>query len=293
VNGDPTAAGGAIGNKTAVHLKGVVAMSQKFLVTKSSAGRCLWGVFVSAPDVVGGTTKAYSGVMVVARGTDAVLNPQDQKTYCPKLGVAGETPGDPIPDDVKPGDVLNVIGLTDYFLLNNCANEPNGSTVAQRQVSNSCLVEKTGKTVTPPEAHVFTDAADLAKLASPTDKAFHDMWGGVKVRVEGQLAAVTQTVSGKPSVITSFGEVILQGSNLAIGDKIYYRGYLKASNACFDGPKFTVPMNGSYMFEGIEGFAYLNYCTWGLQANNKCTDYSPASEDCAAGGPGGAPLMCP
>ncbi len=291
VNQDPSAVGGVIGNKTAVHLKGVVAMSQKFLVTKSGAGRCLWGVFVSAPDV-GATTKEYSGVMVVSRGTDAVLNPQDQKTYCPKLGVAGETPGDAIPDDVKPGDVLNVVGLTDYFLLNNCAMEVNGSKVAQRQVSNACLVEKTGDTVTPPEPHVFTDAADIAELASPTNKEFHDKWGNVKVRVEGQLAAVPQMVNNKPSVITSFGEVVLQGSNLTIGDKLYYRGYLKASNPCYDGPKFTPPMSGSYMFEALEGFAYLNYCTWGLQASNKCTDYMPASEDCAAGGPAGAPLMC-
>jgi hypothetical protein len=292
VNGDPTAAGGPVGNKTAVQLKGVIAMSQKFLVTKSSAGRCLWGVFVSAPDV-GATTKEYSGVMVVSRGTDAVLDPQDQKTYCPKLGVAGEMQGDAIPADVKPGDVLNVVGLTDYFLLNQCAMEVNGSKVPQRQVSNACLVEKTGDTVTPPAPHVFTDELEIKELTSPTNKEFHDKWGNVKVRVEGQLSAIPQMVNNKPSVITSFGEVILEGSNLTIGDKIYYRGYLKASNPCFDGPKFTPPMSGSYMFEAIEGFAYLNFCTWGLQASNKCTDYSPASEDCAAGGPGGAPLMCP
>ncbi|NUQ75953.1 MAG: hypothetical protein HUU21_20625, partial [Polyangiaceae bacterium] len=292
VNNDPAAAGGPIGNKVAVHLKGVVAMSQKFLVTKSNAGRCLWGVFVSAPDVVGATTKEYSGVMVVSRGTDAVADP-DGTTYCPKLGVVGETPGDAIPDDVKRGDVLNVIGMTDYFLLNNCAGEVNGSKVPQRQVSNSCLVEKTGDTVKPPDPHVFTDAADILELTSPTNKDFHDKWGNVKVRVEGQFAAVPQMVNNKPSVITQFGEVVLEGSNLAIGDKIYYRGYLKATNACHDGPKFTVPMNGPYMFDAFEGFGYLNYCTWGLQANNKCLDYSPASEDCAAGGPGGTPLMCP
>jgi hypothetical protein len=294
VNQDPAAVGGPIGDGTAVRLKGVIAMSQKFLVTKSSTGRCLWGVFVSAPDV-GKETKPYSGVMVVAEGTKAMLDPMDNKTYCPKLGVSGETPGDAIPDDVKPGDELNVVGLTDYFLLSNCAQEPNGSSVAQRQVAEACLVEKTGNSVFPPPPHVFTDPVEIAKLASPTDKAFHDMWGGVKVRVEQVTADKHLEDPDDPMsmlvFVNRFGELHLKDSNLFIGDKLYYRGYIK-TDACYSGPIYDKVMGDEFMFDSVEGFGYLNFCTWGLQAHNKCTDLNPPSEDCAAGGPGGMPLMC-
>jgi hypothetical protein len=188
--------------------------------------------------------------------------------------------------------VLDVVGLTDYFLLNQCAQEMNGSAVAQRQISNACLVQKTGDTVFPPPAHVFTDPAEIALLNSPTNKDFHDKWGGVKVRVEGPLPTVTQTVQMKPSVANQYGEIILEGSNLTIGDKLYYRGYIKASEPCHDGPKYTVPAMGSFVMDAVEGIGYLNYCTWGLQANNKCKDLFPPSEDCADGGPNGMPLMC-
>jgi hypothetical protein len=294
VNQDPAAAGGPIGDGTPVSLKGVIAMSQKFLVTKSSADKCLWGVFVSAPDV-GKSTTPYSGVMVVARGKDAVLDPKDQKTYCPKLGVAGETPGDAIPDDVAPGDVLDVVGLTDYFLLNDCAQKPNGSSVAQRQVAESCLVQKTGEKVFPPPPHIFSDPADIAKIASPSDKAFHDMWGNVKVRVEQVTANKhpydPDDAMSMPVLVNRFGEIHLKDSNVFIGDKIYYRGYLK-TDACHTGPIYDSVMGDEFVLDGVEGFGYLSFCTWGLQANNKCTDLSPPSEDCATGGPNGMPLMC-
>jgi hypothetical protein len=273
-----------VGPKTNVMVKGVVAMSQKFLVSKSNnTGSCLWGVFVSAPNLA--ETKPYSGTMVLSYGTKATQDPESGNFYCPKLGV--DPAGDAIPDDVAPGDVLDVIGKTDYFLLSQCATEPNGSTVKQRQISQACLVEKKGKQAIP-AAHVVT-AQEVAALASPTNTAFHDMWGGVKVKIQGSFATVPQTVDGMPSAVSKYGDIILQESGLAVGDKIYYRGYLAKSNACHAGPVLTMP----YTLQAAEGFNYLNFCTWSLQTNNKCTDITPASEDCANGGMNGMPLMCP
>ena len=266
------AAPGAVGKGTPVTVKGVVATTRKFLVSQSNSGNCLWGVFVSAPGIT--ETAPYSGVMVVSYGIPAEIPPGGNKAFCPKLSSQApgdKAPGDAIPDDTMPGDVLDVTGTADYFLLSNCAAEVNGSKVAQRQISFTCGVTKTG-TAPVPAAHVFTDPADIAKLASPTDTAFHDQWGGVRVRA----SMVKPLPDAMGALVSKFGEVTMEGSNLVAGDKIYYRGY--EADKCFKGPVFTDP-NTTFNF--VEGVQYLNFCTWGMQPSNKCADFDPASEDCA------------
>ena len=64
-------------------------------------------------------------------------------------------------------------------------------------------------------------------------------------------------------------------------DKIYYRGYQKMQ-VCHAGPVFTAAASAPYYsFNHIEGFSYLDFCTWSLGVNDKCADFDPASEDCA------------
>jgi hypothetical protein len=60
---------GHVATATPVHFVGVVAMSSKFLVSKSSTGECTWGVFVSAP----GITQAapYTGILALSVGSPA------------------------------------------------------------------------------------------------------------------------------------------------------------------------------------------------------------------------------
>lgn len=271
---------GAVGKGSPVQVKGAVAMSQKFLVSKGSqSGTCLFGVFVSAPGLM--ETKEYSGIMVVSKGSDAVVDPNTNKSYCGKISNRfGEDPppGDSIPDDIKPGDVVDVIGVADYFLLTSQCVNPTDSKVAQRQIAYACKVEKTG-TATPPTPHVFTTPEDVAKLASATDTAFHDMWGGVKVRVGVESTPVPQAdPGGGPGmvVVNGFGEITLATSNLRVADKLYYRGYDKQT--CYTGPMFS---DLAVKWTAIDGFSYLNYCTWDIEPNNKCADFNPASEDCS------------
>lgn len=299
VAGDPASMPVDPAAKPAVKLSGVIATSQPWLVSKSNAtGSCLWGVFVAAPEVSGKEATAYSGALVLSYGTDAKVDPMTGKSYCPVLSV--EPTGSAIPDDVLPGDELNVIGIVTEFLLNQCndgmndmTDNPTGNKIPQRQVSNACLVEKTGNKLPLPLAHVFTDMADVAKLraATPDTADFHKMWASVRVAVQGPVDVVMQMNGMTPSVTNGFGEVILSGSNLAIGDKPYYIGFLAKTQPCHAGPVFTPPMMGNFSFNSISGMHYINFCTWGLQAQNKCTDYSPASEDCNAGMPN--ELMCP
>jgi hypothetical protein len=255
-----------IGPGVKVSLTGVVAMSQKFLTYKSnSTGSCLWGVFVSAPGLA--TTAENTGLLVVSYGFDAVTNDAGQ-AYCPKLGQ--EPAGDMIPDDVAPGDVLDFVGTTSYYVPSTCGEEPGESTIGQFQIQ-ACSGVKTGTAAVPAAAVV--DPADLSDAAN---KDFHDKWGGVKVRIENVTPA-------EAPVVGMYGIITLTEGGLLVPDEIYYRGYAQAQNKCHAGPVFA---DGT-IFASIEGFSYRDYCTWVLEPNDKCADFDPPSEDC-----NGAPT-CP
>lgn len=257
---------GVVGPGVKVAVK-AVAMSQKFLVSKgSSSGSCLWGMFVSAPDIT--ETAPNTGMLVLDYGFNATVEPGGTDAYCPRLGI--DEIGDDIPDDVAPGDVLEIIGETAKFLLDNCATETNGSTVGQFQLAKSCKVERTG-TAPVPTAHLLS-ATELEDLADPGKDAFKDQWGGVKVRVEN----VTAVPGANGGAVGDYGVITLNEGGLEVGDKIYYRGYLKTDNFCHAAPIFDQTL----AFNAIEGFGYLDYCTWRLTPNDKCADFDPSSEDC-------------
>lgn len=259
---------GMVGDKMMVSVKDIVVMSAKFKVSgPGSSGHCLWGVFGSTKGLT--ETQANTGILLVSKGADATTNDAGS-TYC--AAYPEEPAGDLIPDDVKIGDVLNVIGESEAFLLDNCMTEPNGSSVAQFQLSNICKVDKNG-TAPVPTAHVLSPT-EIAQLASPTDTSFHAQWGGVKVAVENVTAATNP-------VVGMYGIIALTEGNLQVTDKIYYRGYQK-TEVCHAGPLFTANMTAPYYsFGHIEGFSYLDFCTWSLGVNDKCADFTPASEDCA------------
>lgn len=268
-----------------VKLTGVVAMSQKFLISRSKAGACLWGVFVSEPNLA--ETKAYSGILALSYGTNASITGDSGIAYCPRLGI--DPVGDAIPDDTKPGDVLDILGEADSFLLKDCAAQPNGSTVGQYQITkippNGGII-KTG-TAPVPKAHKIT-AAELAQIGSPTDKAFHNMWGGVKLEITN-VVSEPQDNNGVMSITDKFGRMLVHdvanatptaADKVQVGNKLYYRGYAKSQNFCYDAPEYAVTTT---TFTAMEGFHYLDFCTWNLQPNDKCADLappSPAAADC-------------
>ncbi|XYI01291.1 hypothetical protein ACMHYB_16660 [Sorangium sp. So ce1128] len=265
---------GTVGEGVDVEVKGVVAMSHKFFVSKGGSGSCLWGVFLSSPG--DGETEPYSGVLALSYGTMAVTQDNDE-SYCPKLGQ--EPVGDAFPDDIKPGDVLDVAGRTSSFLLDQCATQPaevNPSEVKQRQLANVARATKIGET-TPRSPHLLT-AADAAKLSSPTDVEFHDMWGGVKVRLENVSPLATMPV------VDTYGTLRLDMGDspiLEVRRNIYYRPY--SQNFCHEHAQFE----SGVTFESIKGFSSISFCTWSLLPHDKCADFSPSSTDC-----GGA-TTCP
>jgi hypothetical protein len=260
---------GTVGKGTHVTLSGVVVMSRKFLA--SSSTHCLWGVFVSAPGLT--ETGPNTGVMVLAYGTDPVVPSGGTKAYCPKLGM--EPTGDSIPDDIKPGDVIELTGTTDYFPTMPKCDPAMGNPlnmVPMRQISATCKVTKTG-TAPLPKIHVLT-ASEIASVSSTTDTAFHDQWGGVKVAVEN--SGVVPTMDSPPAVIDSHGNYVLTSGNISVGDKLFYKAW-DTSTVCSAGPTYV---DTKTVFTHVEGFHYLNFCTWSIQPNDKCADVVPPSPDC-------------
>lgn len=260
---------GAVGPGVKVSVNGVVAMSQKWLVSKSSTGSCLWGVFVSAPGLT--TTGPNTGLLALSYGTPAAIPEGGNTAFCPVLGV--EPAGDMIPDNVKPGDVLDLVGVTAVFPNPPNCNAPNpDNQVGMLQLGQVCKAELKGTAAVP--APAVLSGADAAKLASTTDKAFHDQWGAVKVRLEN----VADDNVG--DVVGDFG-VIKLANGVEVGNKISYRGYLASSNQCHASLEYTTP---GMTFTRIDGFHYLNFCSWGLQIDDKCADLDPPSMDQLEGG---------
>jgi hypothetical protein len=258
-----------VGPDVPVRLEGVVAMSRKFLVSQGkTTNNCLWGVFVSAPNLT--ETAANSGILVTSYGTDASVPVGGTKAYCP---VPGQAPaGDAFPDDVKPGDVLDLAGRSDAFLPSACGQAAGESKIAQIEVANVTQATKTGAAAVP-AAHVLS-TSDVQALVSQDDTAFYNAWAGVKVRVAG---LVSQPQGG--AFTDAYGAFYLGSWNLRVGSKVFYVGALKASDPCHAGFQAAAP---DTTFSRLDGFVYLDFCTWSLVPNDKCADLDPPSTDCTS-----------
>ena len=280
---------GNIGEGVDVEVHGVVAMSRKYLVSKSNnTGSCLWGAYISAPGLA--ETGPNTGILAVSYGTPGVTDAQGN-IVCPNL--ESEPAGDAFPDDGAPGDVLDVTGETSYFLLNACASQPadtNPSQVKQRQLAKVAKVERTSTGGPVPTPHTLTPE-ELAGVVSPMNQMFHDQWGGVKVRVAGPVDPVLQPdQNGVPKVVGAFGNIYvdlnsndtIDVNDLRVGDKIYF--VKNSANACYAGPNYP---NTNVSWTRIDGFSTIDFCNWSLQPANKCADFDPPGQDCVDG------LMCP
>jgi len=258
---------GTLGPGLKIKLQGVVAMSEKFFVAKGS-NSCLWGVYVSAPGLT--ETAPHTGALVLSYGNP----PADDgmgNFFCPKQQPG--LPGDKIPDDTKPGDVLDLVGVTATFPQTfNCdpTKDPQ-QTVPMHQLAQVCNVTKTG-TATPPAPHKLT-ATEIAKVSSTTDKDFHDQWGAVQVELDN-VAVVPQ---GGAAVGPDFKVHV--APDIEVSEKAFFRAYQK--DACHGGDIYSDP---NTTFNSIVGFHYLNFCDWEISPADKCKDLDPQSEDCVTKG---------
>jgi len=292
---------------TDLQVKGVIAMSPKYLVSTGSSGSCLYGVYVSAPGLT--ETEAYSGILALSYGTQAVTN-QNGELECLRVGAAPT--GDAFPDDVRPGDILDISGESSQFLLsfcggtcgdltcdaseydctinNNCAAgqfkcfddcsaDPipyRHSQVQQRQLFNVTQVARTGSGPVP-TPHLLT-LEDLTNLTTANNQQFHDMWGGVRVRLENVTA-----VPWSAGNVVNYGSIVAQldvgGQTgvIQISNDMYYQRYAPSGDYCHKSPVFADP---SVVWTRIDGFASLDTCIWTIQVADPCGDMVPYSEAC-------------
>jgi hypothetical protein len=79
-------------------------------------------------------------------------------------------------------------------------------------------------------------------------------------------------------IVQQYGKITLSPSNAQIGDKVYYQGLLNSlGDPCHSTPAYATP---PATFTQVDGFVYLDFCTWSIEPSSRCQDFQPASDDC-------------
>lgn len=238
-----------------IKLSGLVASSQKFLVSEAKSGACLWGAFVADAELTG----AGSGLLLVSFGSE-----HGAGEPC----VAGS---DALPSDLRPGDKLEVEGTLDEYAPTTC---PDVAPAPQLRVDTACPLTRAGS-VTPPRA-ASIDFALADQLAAGDDRDLLRAWSGALVRLDGALA---EQDPADGDAVFPFGVLKLVETELEVHSRLYFFDLAGA------GPRdpSKVPAYGyPAAFDRLTGVVFLDYCTWSLAPRDRCGDLSPGSENCDA-----------
>ena len=229
------------------------ATSQKFLVSESEAGSCLWGAFVGG-EPNGGEPR---GVLVVSYGDEA---PGDARC---------ESGTDAIADALEPGDVVRMVGRASSFAPSSCAGVP---PAAQFVADARCPIDIRGQ-VAPLEPVTLT--LDVAtELARGSDAELAGRWAGGLVRIENVSALPNESGAG---AVRPYGVVALAETDLEVHADIEY-GDLSGNGPrdAAKGLDFRYPTE----FRSVTGLVFLDYCQYALAPRRRCEDFDPPSLDC-------------
>jgi hypothetical protein len=271
--------------KTPYRLAGVVATSQKFLVSTAATG-CLWGVFVTAP---GNEVVEYGSIQLISKGAPPVTD-GNGKAVCPTDGAKAGL----IPNDIQPGDVLSVTGVADEFLLQQCGQSGNPKPeVGQRQVKDLTCLQVTAKGAALVSPKIISGTAVVDTIAS--GKNTNDLlrkYAGALVKLEGSFSSSQTPIDDyfPGSAVSKFGEIHVQQTSLSINNNIYY------SDLSCEGPRDNskrYEYSHPTTFTSFTGIFSLDFCSWQLSIRERCGDIAPLSSvcsgpECGAGGSGGA-----
>lgn len=244
---------GRVRDSVAVAVGPLVASSQKFLVSEAKSGSCLWGAFAAAPAGSG----AGAGLFLVSYGA-----PHAADVAC--------APGsDGLPDDLRPGDSLEVEGRLDEYAPAAC----DGTAPApQLRIDAACPARRGAPAALPEPAPLDPALAD--RLAAGNDAQLLREWGGALVRLD-RVSAVQDADDG--DAVFPFGVVRLEQTALEVHSRLFYfdlsgGGPRDAGKA----PRYRFPT----AFGGVTGVVFLDYCTWVLAPRDRCADLSPPSDGC-------------
>jgi hypothetical protein len=229
------------------------ATSQKFLVSQSAAGSCLWGAFVGE-EPLGGEPR---GVLVVSYGNEA---PGDEPC---------ESGTDAVPDELVPGDVVRVVGRASSFVPSSCA----GTVAAPQVIADArCPFERLERTEPPEPLTLPPRVAN--ELARGSDPELVRRWAGGLVRLENVSALPNESGDG---AVRPYGVVALAETELEVHADIEY-GDLTAGGPrdASKGLDFAYPTE----FRSVTGLVYLDYCDYALAPRSRCDDFDPPSSGC-------------
>ena len=227
-----------------VSLRGVVAVSPKFVASKGSLGACLWGIFVSEPIA---QAAAYSGAIVLASGSRAVADAAGVYGPCP--------PGtDLIPSDTVAGDAFDVTATAIAYVRSDCATTTAPPPAPEIRLNNACAVNRIARGQRIPTPATVADVTELTNTATA---AIHAKWTGVLVQLNN---------------VSSQGVVGTTGSiQLTNGVRIRDRIYQATKTALFAA---------GTTWSSIVGVGHLDVCAWSLEPRDPCTDFIPKSQNC-------------
>ncbi|HVY31719.1 MAG TPA: hypothetical protein VHB79_34525 [Polyangiaceae bacterium] len=243
---------GRVRSGVKVEVEGLVASSQKFLVSEAKSGSCLWGAFAADARQVG----ANSGLFLVSFGA-----PHAEDEAC-------QSGGDGLPDDLAPGDLLRVSGKLDEYAPSACSNV---AAAQQLLIDATCPLVHDGAQA-PPEAAVL-DTALADRLAAGQDVELLRQWGGALVRLEGVSAQRDED----GDAVFPFGVVRLTETSLEVHSRLYYFDLSEGGpRAAGKSPHYAYPTT----FGALTGVVFLDYCSWSLAPRDRCRDLVPASSGC-------------
>lgn len=244
---------GRVRSDVSVSVPGLVAASQKFLLSEASSGSCLWAVFAAGA----GRSGAGSGLLLVSFGAPA--------------GEDGCEPGgDGIPDEIDVGDVLDARGRLQAYAPSGCAET---TAALQLRVDAACPLRLQGRAAPPAPAEL--DTALATRIAEGRDAELLRAWGAALV-VLHDVSAVRDDSDG--DAVFPYGVMKLEQTRLEVHSRLYYFDLREGGpRAAAKAPRFGYPAR----FAKVMGPILLDYCSWVLAPRDRCDDLSPASANCA------------
>jgi hypothetical protein len=228
------------------------ATSQKFLVSQTQAGSCLWGAFFGEPSA-GGEPR---GLLVVSYGDEAPAG------AC-KAGT------DAIPDALAPGDQARIVGRASSFAPSAC----DGVTPAPQMIADArCPLERIEKTSPIEPVPLPLDVAD--DLATGADPELTRRFAGGLVSLEHVSALANESGDG---AVRPYGVLALAETALEVHADIEY-GDLSEGGPRDPSKSLDFPFPTE--FHSITGLVYLDYCTYALAPRKRCGDFDPPSTGC-------------
>jgi hypothetical protein len=229
------------------------ATSQKYLVSQSQSGSCLWGAFV-------GDTPAFGeprGLLVVSYGPEA---PGDERCA---------PGGDALPDTLAPGDRVLVVGRASNFAPTACEG-----TIAAPQIlaDARCPVERLEHARPLEPVALPLDVANA--LGNGNDAELVRRWAGGLVRLEAVNALPNESGNG---AVRPYGVVALAETELEVHADIEY-GDLSGAGPRDSSKGLDFPYPTA--FRSVTGLVLLDYCDYALAPRSRCRDFDPPSLGC-------------